>query len=232
MIFLNAFSKKETHLTLKIFHITKTSIYLYIIYIPLKYDRLMLVKHSVYTSWSDTQLIASMTAGDKAAFDEIYERYWKKLYNESFKRLRSIEQVEELVQSVFVDLWTKTERKNVQNIYAYLVTAVRYQVYMLYKKGQTLPQFEEPLEHMAVSYSSADSLLNEKEIRSYIAIWLALQPEKRGEIFRMKFMDERTTKEISEKLGISQKTVQNQVITSHTNLREFLQKIMVMLTIM
>jgi RNA polymerase sigma factor (sigma-70 family) len=191
----------------------------------------MLVKHRTYASWSDAQLLASMTAGDKAAFDEIYERYWKKLYNESFKRLRSMEQVEELVQSVFVDLWTKKERKNIQNIYAYLVTAVRYQVYMLYKKGQTLPQFEEPLEHMAVSYSSADSLLNEKEIRSYIAIWLAMQPEKRGEIFRMKFMDERTTKEISEKLGISQKTVQNQIITSHTSLRQFLEKIMVMLTV-
>ena len=70
----------------------------------------MLVKHSTYTSWNDTQLVASMTAGDKAAFDEIYERYWKKLYNESFKRLRSMEQVEELVQSVFVDLWTKKEK--------------------------------------------------------------------------------------------------------------------------
>ncbi|MBB5636936.1 RNA polymerase sigma-70 factor (ECF subfamily) [Pedobacter cryoconitis] len=192
----------------------------------------MLVKHSTYTSWNDTQLVASMTAGDKAAFDEIYERYWKKLYNESFKRLRSMEQVEELVQSVFVDLWTKKERKNIQNIYAYLLTAVRYQVYMLYKKGRTLPQFEEPLEHMALSYSSADSLLNEKEIRNYIAVWLALQPEKRGEIFRMKFMEERTTKEISEHLGISQKTVQNQIITSHASLREFLQKIMIMMTIL
>ncbi|MBB6271337.1 RNA polymerase sigma-70 factor (ECF subfamily) [Pedobacter cryoconitis] len=192
----------------------------------------MLVKYSTYTSWNDTQLVASMTAGDKAAFDEIYERYWKKLYNESFKRLRSMEQVEELVQSVFVDLWTKKERKNIQNIYAYLLTAVRYQVYMLYKKGRTLPQFEEPLEHMALSYSSADSLLNEKEIRNYIAVWLALQPEKRGEIFRMKFMEERTTKEISEHLGISQKTVQNQIITSHASLREFLQKIMIMMTIL
>ncbi|QNK64440.1 sigma-70 family RNA polymerase sigma factor [Pedobacter sp. PAMC26386] len=193
----------------------------------------MLAKHSTYSSWNDTQLTASMISGDQAAFDEIYKRCWKKLYNESFKRLKNMEQVEELVQSVFVDLWVKKERKNnILNIYAYLVTAVRYQVYMLYKKSRTLPQFEEPLDHMAVSYNGADSLINEKEIRNYIAVWLAMQPEKRGEIFRMKFMDEYTTKEISEKLGVSQKTVQNQVTTSHASLRQFSKKLMVMFTIM
>lgn len=192
----------------------------------------MLLKHVTYSSWNDAQLVASMTAGDKAAFDEIYERYWKKLYNESYKRLRSMEQVEELVQSVFVDLWSKKERKNIANIYAYLITAVRYQVFILYKKGQTLPQFEEPLDDMAHSCSEADSLLNEKEIRNYIAVWLAMQPEKRGEIFRMKFMEEMTTREISEKLGVSQKTVQNQILTSHASLKQFLERLMVMMSVM
>ncbi|MBB6498891.1 RNA polymerase sigma factor [Pedobacter cryoconitis] len=192
----------------------------------------MLVKLSTYNSWSDTQLLSSLTDGDKAAFDEIYERYWKKLYNECFKRLKNIEQVEELVQTVFIDLWEKRETKKIANIFAYLVTAVRYQVYMLYKKGKTLPHFEEPLEHMAQSYTGADTLFNEKEIRNYIAVWLALQPEKRGEIFKSRFIDEYTTKEISERMGISQKTVQNQILTSNASLKKFLEKILIMMTLM
>lgn len=191
----------------------------------------MLLKHVTYSSWNDAQLVASMTAGDKAAFDEIYERYWKKLYNESYKRLKSVQQVEELIQSVFADLWLKKERKNIVNIYAYLIIAVRYQVYILYKRGQTLPQFEEPLEEMARSCTEADSLINEKEIRNYIEVWLATQPEKRREVFRMKFMEEMTTKEISEKLGVSQKTVQNQVLTNHASLRQFLERLMVLMSI-
>lgn len=192
----------------------------------------MLLKHVTYSSWNDAQLVASMTAGDKAAFDEIYERYWKKLYNESFKRLRSMEQVEELVQSVFIDLWLKKERKTILNIYAYLITAVRYQVYILYRKDQTRPEFEEPLEDMALSSLEADALLNEKEIRDCIAVWLAMQPEKRGAIFRMKFMEEMTTREISEKLGVSQKTVQNQVLISHASLKQFLERLMVLMSVM
>ncbi|WP_367867191.1 RNA polymerase sigma factor [Pedobacter sp. WC2423] len=192
----------------------------------------MLLKHVTYSSWNDAQLVASMIAGDKAAFDEIYERYWTKLFNESFKRLKNMEQVEELVQSVFMDLWLKKEKKKIENIYGYLIIAVRYQVYILYRKGLTLPEFEEPLEHMALSSLEADTLFNEKEIRNYIAVWLAMQPEKRGEIFRMKFMEEMTTRQISEKLGVSQKTVQNQVLISHASLKQFLERLMVLMSVM
>ena len=192
----------------------------------------MLLKHATYSSWNDAQLVASMIAGDKAAFDEIYERYWTKLFNESFKRLKNMEQVEELVQSVFMDLWLKKEKKKIENIYGYLIIAVRYQVYILYRKGLTLPEFEEPLEHMALSSLEADTLFNEKEIRNYIAVWLAMQPEKRGEIFRMKFMEEMTTRQISEKLGVSQKTVQNQVLISHASLKQFLERLMVLMSVM
>ena len=192
----------------------------------------MLLKHVTYSSWNDAQLVASMIAGDKAAFDEIYERYWTKLFNESFKRLKNMEQVEELVQSVFMDLWLKKEKKKIENIYGYLIIAVRYQVYILYRKCLTLPEFEEPLEHMALSSLEADTLFNEKEIRNYIAVWLAMQPEKRGEIFRMKFMEEMTTRQISEKLGVSQKTVQNQVLISHASLKQFLERLMVLMSVM
>ncbi|RAJ35459.1 hypothetical protein LY11_00702 [Pedobacter cryoconitis] len=37
----------------------------------------------VYHSYSDTELTAHLKEGDRAAFEEIYERYWKKLYNET-----------------------------------------------------------------------------------------------------------------------------------------------------
>ena len=103
---------------------------------------------------------------------------------------------------------------------------------MLYKKGKTSPIFEEPLEYIALDSLQADSLLNVKELKSCISLWLSMQPEKRGEIFRLKYMEDLTTREISEILGISQKTVQNQLITSFTSLREFLTKLMIVLMVL
>lgn len=167
-----------------------------------------------------------MKSGDRSAFDAIYERYWRKLYAESFKRLKNIQQIEELVQDIFADLWLKRDIKEVLNLKSYLMMCTRYQVFAIYRKERNNPEFEEPLEHMAFYSIHADSLLNEKELKGCIAIWLALQPAKRGEIFRLKYMEDLTTREISELLNISQKTVQNQLVTAYASLRAFLNKLM------
>jgi len=184
-----------------------------------------------FSGVSDAELLLSMKDGDKAAYNEIYERYWKKLYNETFKRLKDTDRVEELVQDVFIDLWVSRDRKNIADLQKYLLVAVRYAVCTNYRRSRSTLNFDEPLEHMVLSDLQADSLVNIKEIKGCIAIWLSMQPAKRAEIFRMRYMDDFSTKEISIILGISQKTVQNQLITSFRSLRDFLKKLMVLLTL-
>ncbi|SEA35968.1 RNA polymerase sigma factor [Pedobacter hartonius] len=191
----------------------------------------MISKIRQYRAYEDVQLVTLLVEGDRLAFDEVYERYWKRLYNDTYKRLKSIEMIEEIVQDVFSNLWTSRGKRNIQNIYPYLLTSVRYQVFMLYRKGKATPEFEEPLEHMVLSTLQADSLFNEKELKGCISIWMSLQPDKRRAVFQMKYVDEKSTREISEILGISQKTVQNQLLTSFSSLRDFLSKAMIILTV-
>lgn len=187
---------------------------------------------AVLRTYSDADLISFVKADEKKAFDVIYDRYWKKLYNDTYKRLRRPEQVEEIIQDVFADLWNKRANRNIENLYGYLLTAVRYQVYMLYKKKRTAPVFEEPLEFIAMDSLQADTLLNVKELQSCIRVWMSMQPAKRNEIFRLKYMEEMSTREIGELLGLSQKTVQNQLITSFASLRDFMSKLMILLTLL
>jgi RNA polymerase sigma factor (sigma-70 family) len=191
----------------------------------------MISKISSYRSLEDSKLVSLIMEGDRLAFDEVYERYWKRLYNDTYKRLKSIEMIEEIVQDVFSNLWSSRGKRNIQNIYPYLLTSVRYQVFMLYKKGKSTPVFEEPLEHMVLATLQADSLFNEKELKGCVSMWMALQPDKRRAVFQMKYIDEKTTREISETLGISQKTVQNQLLTSFSSLRDFLSKVMIILSV-
>ncbi len=42
----------------------------------------------------DEDLLRRMKKGDRAAFDDIYDRYWQKLYSEAHKRLKNTEQIE------------------------------------------------------------------------------------------------------------------------------------------
>jgi RNA polymerase sigma factor (sigma-70 family) len=176
----------------------------------------------VYAELNDQELLLSLKSGDETAFNAIFKRHWKALYDEAYKRLRNQMQSEEIVQDVFADLWIKREMQKIENLLPYLRTAVKYQVFMLYKKFQQLPKFEEPLDFFATASLQADSEFSAKELRGCIDSWLEMQPEKRREIFRLRFIEEFSTKEISEQLHISQKTVQNTLAIALLSLRECL----------
>jgi RNA polymerase sigma factor (sigma-70 family) len=171
---------------------------------------------------TDRELLDMLKNGDDTAFNAIFKRHWKTLYNEAYKRLKNPMQSEEIVQDVFASLWQKRTENNIDNLLPWLRTAVKYQVYMLYKQVKQLPVFEEPLEYMAIATQQADSKFYVKELLACIDMWLKTQPEKRREIFKLRHIDDYSTKEISEMLNISQKTVQNTLATALLSLKESL----------
>lgn len=176
-------------------------------------------------SFRDDELVILLMQGDEAAFSEIYERYWRKLYNESYKRLKDEDICADVIQDVFADLWLTRESKKIENLAAYLFAAVRYRIFSLYKKEKNISAFAEPIDFLVAAASDPDSIIFEKEIRECIDIWLNMQPEKRKQVFCMKFSQDLSTREISEILNVSQKTVQNQFTTSLKLLRLHLGKI-------
>lgn len=182
---------------------------------------------NIHENATDDELATMLTDGSEAAFDLIYERYWKKLYNEAFKRINDCAESEEIVQDVFVDLWHKRESRQIENLRGYLLGAVRYQVFAVYHKRKNLPAFEEPLDYMAFSADNADSNFLRDELLASIHQWLETQPEKRREIFRLRFLEGLSTLEIAEQLDISRKTVQNQLNTSQQSLRESIGRLLV-----
>lgn len=179
-----------------------------------------------YNKLTDDELYGLMKYGDTTAFNTIYDRHWNKVYSTAHKRLNNAEQCTEIVQDIFTELWTKRDHKQIENLKSYLRVAGKYQVYAVYRREKGNPKFEEPLEEMATDSLQADSLQNEKDLRKLIAEWMSTQPAKRRDIINLKFNEEMGTKEISLKLGITQKTVQNQLITAYSSLREYIRTMM------
>jgi RNA polymerase sigma factor (sigma-70 family) len=179
-----------------------------------------------YGEYDDNLLVSLLKQEDKDAFNEIYNRYWRKLYSDCYRRLKDDDLSADVIQDIFADLWIKRTSRNIDNLAAYLFTATRYQVFLLYKKHKNIPHLEKVVECIEAAAMQADNIFFEKELRECIDIWLEMQPEKRKQVFRLKFIDDRSTREISELLNVSQKTVQNQFTTSVKSLRMHLAKIM------
>lgn len=180
---------------------------------------------------TDSELIQLLEKGSEPAFDEIYRRYWKKVFNDAFRRLHDQQLCEEIVQDVFIDLWNSRQQREIDALLPYLLTAAKYQVFAQYKKRKHLPFFEEPLDHIAVSPYHSDSKCFEKELLDTIGLWLDTQPEARRKIFRMRYLEGMETREIADELSLSQKTVQNQLNLAKGNLRLSILKHLVNLLI-
>jgi DNA-directed RNA polymerase specialized sigma24 family protein len=106
---------------------------------------------SVYSYFSDKMLLAHLKQGDREAFVEIFERYWKKLYNESYKRLKDKDLVESVVQEVYVTLWKEKESEKIQKILPYLLSSTRAHILKLYRDGKAGPFFERGLNYFMLA---------------------------------------------------------------------------------
>ncbi len=167
----------------------------------------------------DGELIPLIREGSISAFEELYRRHWPAMYNTAFKRLKNAEQTKDVLQDIFTDLWVRREKISINNAGAFLHTAVRYQVYKLIAKREVSPEFFLLLDKIAISPYTADKKLTETEFSKLAESWMASLPEKRQMIFRMHYQDNLSTREIAEKLQISQKTVQNQLGKTFNDLR-------------
>src|SRR5690349_21251743 len=81
-----------------------------------------------FKEYSDALLVELLRQKKLEAFEEIYVRYWRKLYSTAFKRIQSREISEELVQDIFTSLWINRETATIEVLSAYLFTAIKYKV--------------------------------------------------------------------------------------------------------
>jgi RNA polymerase sigma factor (sigma-70 family) len=116
-----------------------------------------------------------------------------------------------VVQDVLVALWDSRENLEVQNLRAYLLTAVRYQIFNLIAKDKVKDSYYRYILDQENEYSSSDSELIYNELSEGVQLLLSKMPKKRKEIFELRFQQDLSTATIARKLNLTQKTVQNQL---------------------
>lgn len=167
----------------------------------------------------DKLLLQQIKANNISAFDSLYDKYWEPVYRAAYKRLNDPDYAKDVTQDIFLHIWNKRADLEIDNFAPYLFTAVRNNVFKWMEKQQKVTPISEIISELKESKEQADAELLRKEfIIKYEALVGTLTPAQQ-QIFRMRFHDDLSTKEISEKLNISRKTVQNQLAKSILQLR-------------
>nr|WP_121269560.1 RNA polymerase sigma-70 factor [Pedobacter schmidteae] len=161
----------------------------------------------------DDELLLLFKAGDRHAYEQIYQRYWAIMYVYARKILADEDDAQDIIQEVFTYLWHKgTELTIKTSLSLYLYTSVRYRIFDLldHRKVRTdyqtyLQQFIKEGEYIT------DDQLRERELVAVIEKEVAALPPKMREMFEMSRNEGFSHKEIADKLGVSDLTVKKQV---------------------
>lgn len=177
------------------------------------YIRLKEVRMPALKTLSDEELLPLFRAGNQAAFDEIYARYKGPLYVHAFHRLQDREETKDLLQQLFTTLWAGRETLNITgHLSGYLFTAVRNRVIKFIAHQQVSSAY---IESMQASFAQAegptDHLVREKELLELIEAEIAALPPKMREVFELSRKAHLSNAEIAGQLGITEKTVRNQL---------------------
>jgi len=175
---------------------------------------------------TDQQILEHLAKNDVQAFDFLYNKYFSKLYGAVYKRLQNRELTEEVIQELFISLW---ERRGVltisTTIETYLFSSVKYLVIAQYKKNNLFEKYSNSLNPEVNDTNFTEQVIAFDELNAAYQNSLKLLPERCREIFLLKRTG-LSQREISEKMDISEKTVENQMTKALKILREALSDYM------
>ncbi|WP_111593922.1 RNA polymerase sigma-70 factor [Chitinophaga dinghuensis] len=171
-----------------------------------------------YSQQSDAQLMMSLREGDNTAFTELYNRFWRQLLAIAYHHSGDKVLAEEIVQEVFISLWNRRNELYVDNVAAYLATAIRLSVFKQYAKEKRRSQIREQIA------DPANQRWDEEQIyirfqQQYIQGIIESLPEKCRLVFKLSREEGLSIPEIAQRMGIAEKTAEAHLTKALKELR-------------
>ncbi len=162
------------------------------------------------------------TAVDREiAFERAFKEHFKALHAYAFTIIRDEENAEEIVQNVFFKLWEKKEQmEGITSLKAYLYKATYNDSLNFLKHNKVRAAYETYAKATNSDRNDAVDTLSTKELQAKIDKALNELPEQCRTIFQMSRFEELKYREIADQLGLSVKTVENQMGKALKVLRE------------
>ena len=159
---------------------------------------------------------------DERALKELFDLHYKSLCSYVVQLTHNMSESEDIVQSVFVKLWTRRHLINVKtSLKAYLYRSARNAYLDKFRKTKRRDEFLESLKLEAMSHQTEheDITIMHQKIEKLRHLVESL-PERCREILLLSKQSGYKNKEIAEEMGISIKTVESQLRIAFQKIRE------------
>lgn len=173
----------------------------------------------------ELQLFAEMKLGNKESFNYFFDYYYSGLCIYANKYTGDLSASEEIVQDIFVRFWEKRQRIEIESSVRFYLFKTVYNHCMNLLKHRKIEQAyrQQSIIHAKPFHDEQWNLFNESELRLILDQAISKLPDRCREVFELSRFENLKNKEIAEKLGITEKTVENQITKALKVLRKELK---------
>ncbi|MCC8423696.1 RNA polymerase sigma factor [Mucilaginibacter sp. UR6-11] len=170
--------------------------------------------------FSDLELLEQIKNNDHVAFDVMFGRYWKKLYQTAQARIKDEDTAKDIVQEIFIKIWNRRDTLKINtSLENYLQSAVRLSVISHYRsKKVTELQLNNALERINLLEDSIHSLSDYFELERTLQQAIDGMPEMLKKVYELR-SENHSVKAIAGELGLADQTVKNYIAEVSRRLR-------------
>ena len=186
-------------------------------------------------NYTDDELVAAIMRNNEKAFRLIFDRYWKLVYKNAFSQLHDADACMELVNDIFQSIWQNRQRSDILNLRNYLTAATRYRIYShrnsINNKPLIYVESYDDIEPVTENgYAPVTTRL--RDLNWQIESSLNEMPRRCREMFLLSRNEHLTNQQIAQRLGISQRTVENQISIALKYLRVKLRQVSIVIIVL
>ena len=177
-----------------------------------------------YSLYDDEKaLLLEVAKGDEQAFRKLFDLYKERFYAVVLKMTRSDEVAQDIVQDVFMNIWSKRESLgDVLNPSSYFFTAVYRRVYHHYRKIALEKKLLQAMPDIKESANTTDEMVLAHESSELISQAIAKLPPQQQLIFKLLRQEGLSREDVAQQLKISPNTVKNHLADALKFIRTFL----------
>ncbi len=170
-------------------------------------------------------IVRKMMEGDRESFKYFFDKYYTHLCNFVLLYVKDPVLAEEVVQDIFVYFWESKHKLNINtSVQSYLFSASKFKSLNLIRDQRSHAKAIENMRGTAQGSDSLDESTfdNPEELEQILLDSIAQLPERCRMVFMLSKNEKLSNNEIANQLGISVKTVENQMTIALKKLRQTL----------
>ena len=180
----------------------------------------------LFENISDAELARKIKAGEKNAYQELFERYAPRIFQFSLSYLKSQADAEELVQDVFLKIWEKREildqSKNIKSFIFKVAVNTIYD-FIRHKNIENAYNDFARANFETTSNNTWHTVIFD-EMQENLQKLVAQLPGQQQKIFQLSKEEGLTSEEIAVKLNLSKRTVENHLFRAVSFLKEHFKR--------